>query len=171
VHGRYGVFRAGGQYRGAGGRISGIELTPPLVLRCRPAGRGRRTRERHSGALGGHWPVGSDTGHAGTVSDEEREGRISDAVDALPRQRRRVQYIDGTTRVHTTRVSSDLGYAEHVTGLPEVGTPFPDPLYGYRRRVGGNVALDGDAVSLFGLALPGRTWANFHRYHWRVLHV
>lgn len=41
VHGRYGVFRAGGQYRGAGGRISGIELAPPLVLRCRPAGRGR----------------------------------------------------------------------------------------------------------------------------------
>jgi len=87
VHRRDCVFRAGGQYRGAGGRVGGIELAPPLVLRCRPAWRGRRARERHSGALGGHGPVGSDAGHAGTVPDEERERRISDAVNALPGQR------------------------------------------------------------------------------------
>jgi len=105
------------------------------------------------------------------VSDEQREGRVSDAVDALPGQRRRVQYVDGATRVHATGVSRHFGYAEHVTGLPEVGTPVPDPLDGYRRGVGGNVALDGDAVALFGLALPGRSRAHVHRYHGRVLYV
>jgi len=171
VHRRDRVLRAGGQYRGASGWVGGIELAPPLVLRCGPTGRGRRARERHSGALGGHGPVGSDAGHAGTVTDEEREGRISDAVNALPGQRRRVQNVDGAARVHATRVGGHFGYAEHVTGLPEVGTPVPDPLDGYRRRVGGNVTLDGDAVSLLGFALPGRPRSHVYCHHRRVLDV